>query len=56
MNKIIKLGCLFFVVVLLVFSYMKYSAGKSNAIFYFISAVGFFIVYLSYRKKEKQSN
>lgn len=53
-NKIMRLGCLLFAVVLFLYSLIKYYSNET-AIFYFIGAVGFFIVYLTYLKKENNS-
>lgn len=52
-NKIMRLGSLFFIVVLSSFSVIKYAAGAGKtALYYIISAAGFFIVYLSYSRKK----
>ena len=53
-NKIMRMGSLLFTIVLFAFSALKYLSDQTG-IFYFIGAIGFFIVYLSYLKKEKGS-
>lgn len=56
MEKIMRLGSLFFTFVLFGFSALKYSAGSSkSAICFLVSGTGFLIVYLSYRKKDRAS-
>ncbi len=56
-NKIVRSGCFLFAVVLFLFSVLKYFLNENKtAIFYLIGALGFFIVYLSYLKKENNSN
>ncbi len=53
MNKIMRLGSLFFTVILFVYAVIRYSSGKSNSyIFYLIAALGFLIVFFSYLKKK----
>jgi len=55
-NKIMRLGSLLFVLVLFTFSALKYFNGQSRiAVYYFIGALGFVVVYLSYWKKGKGS-
>lgn len=52
MDKIFKTGCLFFSIFLAAFSVLKYLSGNArSALFYFVAATGFLIVYLSYKKK-----
>ena len=54
MNKIMKLGSLIFTIVLFAYSVLKYVYGQNRtAMYYFIAAVGFLIVYISYSKKIK---
>lgn len=56
MNKIMRLGSIFFTFVLLAFAALKYSAGSSKvALYYAIAGIGFLIVYISYVKKDKSS-
>lgn len=53
-NKIMRMGSLFFTVVLSAFSAIKCISGDGKtAVYYFIAAAGFFIVYFSYRKKQQ---
>lgn len=55
MNKIIRLGSLFFTVVLLLYAMLKYSAGNGkSAIFYILAAVGFLLICVSYWKRENK--
>jgi len=55
-NKIMRLGSLLFAIFLSVFSALKYFSGQTRTgVFYFIGALGFLVVYLSYWKKEKGS-
>lgn len=53
MNKIMRLGSLFFTIVLFGYAVMRYSAAGGNSyIYYLIAALGFLVVYLSYSKKK----
>lgn len=53
MNKIMRLGSLFFTIILFAFSAIKYSNGQNRAgLYYLIAAIGFLIVYISYWKKK----
>jgi len=55
-NKIMRLGNLLFTVILFVLSALKYFYGQTQTgIYYFIGAIGFLVVYISYLKKEKGS-
>ncbi|MHB8063356.1 MAG: hypothetical protein ACYDG2_12090 [Ruminiclostridium sp.] len=55
-DKIMRLGSLLFAVVLFILSMLKYFYGQSKTgVCYFIGALGFLIVYLSYWKKQKGS-
>ena len=55
-NKIIRSGFMLFSIVLFIFAALKYNSQSERvAIYYFIGAIGFFIIYLSYRKKGKRS-
>ena len=56
MNKIMRLGSMLFSIVLFAFSAIKYLSDQNRTgVYYLIAAVGFLIVYISYRKKEKGS-
>ncbi len=56
MNKLMRLGSLFFTFVLLGFAALKYSAGSSKTSIYFaVAGLGFIIVYIQYSKKDKRS-
>ncbi|PYG88763.1 hypothetical protein LY28_01118 [Ruminiclostridium sufflavum DSM 19573] len=53
-NKIMSFGSMFFTIVLIAFGMLKYSSGQTRAgAFYLIGGLGFFIVFLSYKRKEK---
>ncbi|HEX2927518.1 MAG TPA: hypothetical protein VHP38_14880 [Ruminiclostridium sp.] len=55
MNKIIGLGGLFFSIVLLVYAIISIMAGRSiSGVSYLIGAVGFYLVYFSYKRSEKK--
>jgi hypothetical protein len=55
-NKIMRIGSFFFAIFLFVFSVLKYNSGQTKTgAYYFIAALGFFVVYLSYLKKGKGS-
>jgi len=55
-NKIICWGTMFFTIVLFGFGLLKYNSGAvKTAVYYFIGAIGFLIIYISYRKKAKDS-
>ncbi|EPR09214.1 hypothetical protein [Ruminiclostridium papyrosolvens] len=53
MNKILRLGSLFFSMVLLVFGIIRIMSGRENSgVFYLIAAVGFYIIYFSYKRSQ----
>ncbi len=56
MNKITRLGSLLFALGLLGYSAIKYNAGSNRvAIYYLIAGIGFLLIYISYRKKDRSS-
>ncbi len=55
MNKILRLGCLFFSLVLLVFGILRIMSGReSSGVFYIIAAIGFYIIYYSYKRSHRK--
>ncbi len=53
MNKIIRLGSVFFTVVLVLYAVLKYSSGNGkSAVYYIIAAAGFLLIAISYWKRE----
>lgn len=53
-NRIMSFGSAFFALILFGFGMLKYSAGQTKVgVCYIIGGVGFFIVFLSYKKREK---
>ncbi len=53
-NRIMSFGSSFFAIVLLGFGMLKYSAGETRVgIYYLIGGLGFIIVFISYKNKEK---
>ncbi|MDF2988640.1 MAG: hypothetical protein K0R50_4150 [Eubacterium sp.] len=56
MNKIVRMGSVFFTIVLWGFSALKYAAGSTRvAIYFFVAGLGFSLVYISYTKKDRIS-
>ena len=56
MNKLMRLGSLFFTFVLLGFAALKYSSGSNKTAIYFaVAGIGFLIVFIQYWKKDKAS-
>lgn len=54
-NRIMIFGSMFFTFVLIGFGVLKYSTGYTKTgIYYLIGGLGFFIVYLSYKKRERK--
>ncbi len=55
MNKILRLGSLFFSIVLLIFGILRINSGRVNSgVFYLVAAVGFYIIYYSYKKSQSK--
>ena len=53
MNKILRLGSLFFSIVLLVFGIIRIMSGRENSgVYYLTAAVGFYIIYFSYKRAQ----
>ncbi len=53
-NRIMSSGSAFFAIVLIGFGMLKYSAGETRVgIYYLIGGLGFIIVFISYKNKEK---
>lgn len=53
-NRIMSFGSAFFAIVLIGFGMLKYSAGETRiGIYYLIGGLGFIIVFISYKNKEK---
>jgi hypothetical protein len=53
-NRIMSFGSVFFAIVLICFGMLKYSAGATRVgAYYLIGGFGFFIVFISYKNKEK---
>ncbi|QNU68169.1 hypothetical protein EHE19_007020 [Ruminiclostridium herbifermentans] len=53
-NRMMSFGSAFFTIVLICFGMLKYSAGETRVgIYYLIGGLGFFIVFISYKNKEK---
>lgn len=53
-NRIMSSGSAFFAIVLIGFGMLKYSAGEARVgIYYLIGGLGFIIVFISYKNKEK---
>ncbi len=56
MNKIMRMGSIFFTIVLWGFSALKYAAGSTKvAMYFFIAGLGFLLVFISYSKKDRIS-
>ena len=54
-NRIMSSGSAFFAIVLIGFGMLKYSAGETRVgIYYLIGGLGFIIVFISYKNKEKK--
>jgi hypothetical protein len=54
-NRMMSFGSAFFTIVLICFGMLKYSAGDTRpGIFYLIGGLGFFIVFISNKNKEKK--
>ncbi len=55
MKKILRLGSLFFSIILLVFGIIRIMSGRENSgIFYLVAAVGFYIIYFSYKRSQSE--
>lgn len=55
-NKIICWGTMFFAIVLFCFALLKYNSGAvKTAVYYFVAALGFLIMFIAYRRKAKNS-
>lgn len=55
MNKILRLGSLFFSLVLLVFGILRIMSGReSSGVFYIIAAIGFYIIYYSHKRSHRK--
>lgn len=53
-NRIMSFGSIFFALVLFGFGLLKYSAGQTRVgIYYLIGGLGFLIVFISYKSKQK---
>lgn len=53
-NKIICWGMIFFAIVLFGFALLKYNSGAfKTSVCYFVAALGFLIMFVSYRRKAK---
>lgn len=54
-NRIMSFGSIFFALVLFGFGMLKYSTGQTRVgIYYLIGGLGFLIVFISYKNKEKK--
>ncbi len=55
MKKILRLGSLFFSIILLVFGIIRIMSGRENSgVFYLVAAAGFYIIYLSYKRSQRE--
>ncbi len=53
-NRIMSFGSIFFALILFGFGMLKYSAGQTRVgIYYLLGGLGFLIVFISYKNKQK---